>query len=184
MNESSTPQGNRDSRAESGVEHPAIDASESSNVYRRLRSLFGDPSKRGRDAQRRSQNSRSDSSPFGAGRDPAGLGGVLDGMTQQLGWNSPLARGELLSTWPDLVGPEIAAHSTPASIDDGVLVVQCDSTAWATQLRLMRVEIVTQILQRHPEAGVSNVKFLGPGAPTWKRGPRSIPGRGPRDTYW
>lgn len=164
-------------------EHPPADLSEASNVYRRLRALFGDPSKRGRDAQRRSHKAQSDSSPFGAGRDPAGLAGVLDGMTRQLGWSSPLARGDLLASWPELVGPEIAAHSTPAGVDEGVLTVQCDSTAWATQLRLMRADILTRIMQRHPEAEVSSVTFLGPGAPSWKRGPRSIPGRGPRDTY-
>lgn len=164
-------------------EHPPSETSEASSVYRRLRALLGDPSQRGRDAQRRSTKAHSDSSPFGAGRDPAGLAGVIDGMTQQLGWNSPLARGELLSSWPALVGDEVAAHSTPAGIDDGVLTVQCDSTAWATQLRLMRGQIVTTIAQKYPDAMVSSVKFLGPGAPSWKRGPRSIPGRGPRDTY-
>lgn len=157
--------------------------SEASSVYRRLRALFGDPSQRGRDASRRSARAKSDSSPFGAGRDPEGLAGVLDGMTQQLGWNSPLARGELLASWPSLVGDEVAAHSTPAGIDDGLLTVQCDSTAWATQLRMMRSDILTRIVREFPDAMVTNVKFLGPGAPSWKRGPRSIPGRGPRDTY-
>ncbi len=172
------------SGAEKGAgEHPGTEISEASSVYRRLRSLFGDPSKRGRDAQRRAVKATHDSSPFGAGRDPAGLAGVLDGMTQQLGWSSPLARGELLASWPTLVGPEVAAHSAPAGIEDGVLTVQCDSTAWATQLRLMRTEILTEILRTYPDATVTSVTFLGPGAPSWKRGPRSIPGRGPRDTY-
>ncbi|MDP4886606.1 MAG: DUF721 domain-containing protein, partial [Aquiluna sp.] len=26
-------------------------------------------------------------------------------------------------------------------------------------------------------------RFIGPSAPSWKKGPRSVPGRGPRDTY-
>jgi len=47
----------------------------------------------------------------------------------------------------------------------------------------MRVQIQTQIAQRFPEAGIQSVRFEGPNAPSWKRGPRVIPGRGPRDTY-
>ena len=33
------------------------------------------------------------------------------------------------------------------------------------------------------KVGVETIRFQGPDAPTWKRGPRSVPGRGPRDTY-
>lgn len=157
--------------------------SEASAVYRRLRRVFGDPSMRGRDARRRSERSTASSIPYGTGRDPAGLGDVLDGVSRTMGWTSPLARGELLATWPELVGPEVASHTEPVGIEDGVLSVQCDSTAWATQLRLMRGEMVTSITRRFPDARITSIHFIGPSAPSWKRGPRSIPGRGPRDTY-
>lgn len=161
---------------------PAVE-SEAVAVYRRLRRVFGDPSMRSSDARRRATTIPGASSPFGAGRDPEGIGDVLDGMTRSLGWSSPLARGELLTSWPDLVGADVAAHCEPAGIDEGVLTIQCDSTAWATQLRIMRADILTTILRRYPEAQVSSIRFMGPGAPSWKRGPRSVPGRGPRDTY-
>ena len=157
--------------------------SEAVAVYRRLRRVFGDPSMRSTDARRRAIKIPGASSPFGAGRDPEGIGDVLEGMTRSLGWTSPLARGELLTSWPELVGADVAAHCEPAGIDEGVLTVQCDSTAWATQLRIMRADILTTILRRYPEAQVSSIRFIGPGAPSWKRGPRSVPGRGPRDTY-
>lgn len=152
-------------------------------VYRRLRSVFGDPSARSPDARRRSVRIPGASAPFGAGRDPSGIGDVIEGMAHSFGWTSPLARGDLLSSWPDLVGADVAAHCEPAGIEDEVLTVQCDSTAWATQLRIMRADILTTILQRYPDAHVSSIRFIGPGAPSWKRGPRSVPGRGPRDTY-
>ena len=158
--------------------------SEASAVYRRLRGIFGDPALRSRDGRKRAAAKRgADSAPFGAGRDASGLGDVLEGMTRQMGWASPLAKGELLLEWPSLVGPDVSAHSEPVGIENEVLTVQCDSTAWATQLRLMRAEILTTILRSYPEAQVTSIRFDGPGAPSWKRGPRSIPGRGPRDTY-
>jgi predicted nucleic acid-binding Zn ribbon protein len=153
-------------------------------VYLRMRQIFGEPGKRSADARKRTKNKKEGTSvPFGAGRDPRGIEDILDGLTAKLGWNSSLARADLLASWAELAGAETAEHSTPAGIEDGLLTVHCDSTAWATQLRLMRGQITTRIAQRFPQAGIESVKFEGPNAPSWKRGPRSIPGRGPRDTY-
>lgn len=148
-------------------------------VYLRLRELFSGI----RRPRRRRQAEAAATTPFGGGRDPRGLGEVIDELTATSGWRSPLAKSELLSSWAFIVGEETAAHSTPVSIAEGTLTVRCSSTAWATQLRLMRVQVTTAIDQRYPEAGITAVRFEGPDAPSWKRGPRSIPGRGPRDTY-
>jgi predicted nucleic acid-binding Zn ribbon protein len=153
-------------------------------VYLRMRALFGDPGKRSPDARKRAKNRKEGASvPFGVGRDPRGIEDILDGLTSRLGWNSSLAKADLVASWSELVGAETAVHSVPVGIDEGVLTVHCDSTAWATQLRLMRGQITTSIAQRFPDAGIQSIKFDGPNAPSWKRGTRSIPGRGPRDTY-
>jgi predicted nucleic acid-binding Zn ribbon protein len=153
-------------------------------VYLRMRALFGDPGKRSPDARKRAKKSKEGASvPFGIGRDPRGIEDILDGLTSRLGWNSSLAKAELLASWSDIAGSETALHSEPMGIEDGVLTVRCDSTAWATQLRMMRGQITTSIAKQFPDAGIESVKFDGPNAPSWKRGTRSIPGRGPRDTY-
>lgn len=157
--------------------------SEASRVYLRFKDVFGDPNAKHFRARRRSRDESGSSVPFGVGRDPRGLGDTINSLTMQLGWNSPLAQSELLASWSELAGEETANHSTPAGIDDGVLTVHCESTAWATQLRMMRVEIMTHIATRYPDAGIQSIRFQGPNAPSWKKGPRSIPGRGPRDTY-
>jgi predicted nucleic acid-binding Zn ribbon protein len=151
-------------------------------VYQRFRRIFGDAGKRSANARKRNAKPVS-GIPFTDGRDAHTLGDVMDALTMRMGWTSPLARAELIASWPDLVGGETASHSTPVGIEEGVLTVQCDSTAWATQLRLMRTKVTTEIAKRFPDAGIQSVRFEGPNAPTWKRGPRSIPGRGPRDTY-
>jgi len=153
-------------------------------VYLRMRSIFGEPGKRSPDARKRAKKSKEGASaPFGTGRDPRGIDDILAGLTTRLGWTSPLARADLLASWAELAGAETAQHSEPVAIEDGVLLVRCDSTAWATQLRMMRGQITTSIVQRFPDAGIESVKFDGPNAPSWKKGARSIPGRGPRDTY-
>ena len=157
--------------------------SEARAVYLRLRRVFGEPGARSSDARKRAEKKEGASVPFGSGRDPLGLGDVIEGLTSKLGWNSPLARSELLASWAEIVGTDTAEHSVPVGIEEGVLTVQCDSTAWATQLRLMRSQVTTHIARQFPAAGIESVRFQGPNAPSWKRGTRSIPGRGPRDTY-
>lgn len=158
--------------------------SEPASVYLRFKALFGGTGATGGTYKRRRRAADdAESVPFGVGRDPRGLGSVMDSLTAELGWNSPLARSEILASWPQLVGDETARHSDPVGIEDGVLTVRCESTAWATQLRLMRSELLKHIATRYPDAGIETIRFQGPDAPSWKRGPRSIPGRGPRDTY-
>ena len=152
-------------------------------VYLRFRRIFGDGTSRSVDARKRAKREPGSTTPFGGGRDPEGLGTVMNGLASRLGWTSPLARSELLASWVAIAGTETAEHSSPVSIEDGMLTVRCDSTAWATQLRLMRVQIMVQIVSRYPDAGIDLLRFEGPDVPSWKRGPRSIPGRGPRDTY-
>lgn len=156
--------------------------SESARVYVRFKELFGGHKHYAR-TKRNRKTDAAESVPFGVGRDPKGVGDVLGALTSQLGWDSPLAQSELVSNWTELAGEETANHSSPVGIEDGVLTVQCESTAWATQLRLMRVDIMTHIAVRYPEAGIESIRFLGPNVPTFKRGPRSVQGRGVRDTY-
>ncbi|TPW77816.1 DUF721 domain-containing protein [Schumannella soli] len=152
-------------------------------VYLRVRTAMGER-RPGRDARRRARRAEDQTTvPFGPGREPHGIDAVLDRLTTQLGWESPLARSELMIDWPGIVGADTAQHSEPVGVEEGTLTVRCDSTAWAKQLGLMRSSIVAAIEDRHPLAGVGKVRILGPDTPSWKHGPRAVPGRGPRDTY-
>jgi predicted nucleic acid-binding Zn ribbon protein len=158
--------------------------SEAARVYQHFREIFGgEPRGRPGRAGRVRTRETSGSQPFTSGRDPKALGATLDGLSSQLGWTGPLSQHEVLASWAEIVGEETARHTEAIAIEGGVLQVRCESTAWATQLRLMRTQLVTEIGSRFPGASVETIRFQGPDAPTWKRGPRSVPGRGPRDTY-
>lgn len=158
-----------------------VELPESMATYLRLRGLEPSPYRRKR-RQRRSADSE-ENVPFTAGRDPHGVGDVLADLTRTAGWNSALAREDLVRTWDDVAGEETAKHTRPVALDAGMLTVQADSTAWAKQLQLMRAQILSEIVRRFPEAGVDSIRFIGPDVPSWKWGPRAIQGRGPRDTY-
>lgn len=156
------------------------DIPETLSTYLRLRGLEA-PQRSGR--RRRVRGKDDENEPFTAGRDPRGVGDVLAAATREAGWEPQLAREDLVRQWADVAGDDTARHTRPVALTDGTLTIQCDSTAWAKQLQLMRAHILSEIVRRHPEAGVDGLRFIGPDVPSWKWGLRAIPGRGPRDTY-
>lgn len=119
----------------------------------------------------------------GTGRDPLGLGKVVGRLVAERGWTSPVAVGSVMAQWGALVGPEISAHCTPESFTDTTLHVRCDSTAWATQLRLLSLSLLDKFRSELGEGVVTKIQVLGPAAPSWRKGSRTVNGRGPRDTY-
>ncbi len=116
--------------------------------------------------------------------DPTLISDVLTNLISDRQWESGLAEGNLFAQWEKIVGSDIATHTTPISILDGVLLIQCSSTAWATQLQSVHDQLLATISSSAPGALVESLKFTGPTAPSWKKGIRTIRGaRGPRDTY-
>ena len=116
--------------------------------------------------------------------DPAPISISLSELIRKEDWKSGIAEGNLFSEWNAIVGADIAEHSTPITILEGVLTIQTSTTAWATQLRLLSPDLLKTIQKSAPGALVEDLKVIGPSAPTWRRGLRSIRGaRGPRDTY-
>ena len=89
----------------------------------------------------------------------------------------------MLGHWPLVVGQQIADHATPTALTEGVLSVTAESTAWAPQLRMVQAQVLAKIAAAVGNGVVTSLKITGPAAPSWRKGPRHISGRGPRDTY-
>ncbi|HET6240646.1 MAG TPA: DciA family protein, partial [Arthrobacter sp.] len=56
-------------------------------------------------------------------------------------------------------------------------------TAWATQLRLLSISLLEKFRTELGDGVVTRIQVLGPAAPNWRKGLRTVNGRGPRDTY-
>lgn len=117
-------------------------------------------------------------------RDPQPLGRTIERLVIDRGWETPAAVGGVLGRWDELVGPELGAHCRPQSFEEGVLVVEADSTAWATQVRLLASDLLRRLNTELGHGTVTKIQVRAPGGPTWASGPRAVRGgRGPRDTY-
>jgi predicted nucleic acid-binding Zn ribbon protein len=127
--------------------------------------------------------SRGYSGPGPDPRDPQPFGLVLAKLVKDRGWQRPAAEATVFGSWERLVGTEIAAHCRPVRLVEGELTVEAESTAWATQLRGLMRRMLQRIAAEVGPDLVTRLRIHGPAAPSWQRGPRRVPGRGPRDTY-
>lgn len=123
------------------------------------------------------------SGPAADGRDPALIGDQLGRLLAERGWHADVAVGSVTGRWVEIVGAEVAEHVRPVTFDAGVLTVQADSTAWATQIRWLSSRLLGRIAEEAGPGTVNDLVVLGPAAPRWQRGSRRVAGRGPRDTY-
>ncbi|WP_406393707.1 DUF721 domain-containing protein [Streptomyces sp. NBC_00887] len=146
---------------------------------------------RGDAAQQKKQARRGGGLRSGArsdGRDPLALGSAINRLITERGWETPAAVGGVMGRWTQIVGDDLANHCVPLRYDEDpaerVLTVQCDSTAWATQLRLLAPQLVARLNTDLGHGTVRMIKVLGPGGPQRKFGPLRAPGStGPGDTY-
>src|SRR4029453_2117993 len=117
-------------------------------------------------------------------RGPKPRSDAVERLVETKGWATEINLHTLLARWALLVGATNAAHSHPEGYAETVLTVRADSSAWATQLRYLAPQLVAMLNDQLGDATVTRIKVLGPDAPSWKKGPRSVrDGRGPRDTY-
>ena len=116
-------------------------------------------------------------------RDPQPLGRSIQRLLAERGWETDAAVAGAMGRWSEIVGADIAEHVTPDRYEDTVLHVLADSTAWATQVRLLTPTLVRRLNEELGDGTVTRVQVHGPGSPSWVRGRLRVKGRGPRDTY-
>ena len=111
------------------------------------------------------------------------LGAILAKTISARSWDTPTKMGSLMAQWKAIVGPQVAEHATIETFEGHKLVVRTDSTAWAKQLQLLLPTIERRIAEEVGSGVVEQVIIRGPVAPSWKKGPYVVRGRGPRADY-
>jgi hypothetical protein len=121
----------------------------------------------------------------GRGRreDPQPLGMAIEGLLDDQGWRTSAAVGSVFGRWEQIVGEALAAHTRPGGFTDGELLVIADSTAWATQVRLLRAQLIRRLNSELGNGTVTGVKVRGPMPPRQRGQWRVRDTRGPRDDY-
>jgi len=115
--------------------------------------------------------------------DPQPLGAAIEGLLDDQGWRTAAAVGSVFGRWEQIVGEALAAHTRPGGFADGELLVIADSTAWATQVRLLRAQLIRRLNSELGNGTVTGVRVRGPMPPQQRGQWRVRDTRGPRDDY-
>jgi len=77
--------------------------------------------------------------------EPIGITTSLDSVVRSLRGPSRQAVGGLFGRWDEAVGEQVAQHVRPLKLDNGVLSVEVDDPAWATQVKFLTPTILTRL---------------------------------------
>ena len=92
-------------------------------------------------------------------------------MIAEQGWGTDVRVHGVFSRWDHLVGRDVAQHCRPEAFSDGKLRVRTDSTAWATQMRLLAPTVLRRLNEELGDGTVTLIDVQGPSGPTWRKGP-------------
>ena len=77
---------------------------------------------------------------------PTPLADALTSYFKQAGLTKRVQQAGIIEEWAELVGPQIAAVTSPESVTpDGVLRVRVATAAWANELSLMSPKILARL---------------------------------------
>lgn len=76
------------------------------------------------------------------------LGAALEAYLRAQGHGSALLLARILAAWPEVAGPEVAAHARPLALREATLVVAVDQPAWATQLGFLAETVLAGLADR------------------------------------
>lgn len=79
--------------------------------------------------------------------DPVPISRSLDSIMKSLRGTDRIQIGGVFGRWDDAVGPTVAAHVRPVRLDQGVLTVEADEPAWATQVKFLSSTITTRLAE-------------------------------------
>ena len=79
--------------------------------------------------------------------EPIPISASLDGIINSLRGTDRLQIGGVFGKWEDAVGEAVAAHVRPIRLDQGVLIVEADDSAWATQVKFLSGTLTTRLAE-------------------------------------
>jgi predicted nucleic acid-binding Zn ribbon protein len=90
---------------------------------------------------------------------PDRIGELLGGLFRKWGLQGELERQSALEQWDEIVGEGIARVTRPQGVARGVLYVEVRSSAWITELNLMRHDLLARLNAGRSEGRIERIVF-------------------------
>jgi predicted nucleic acid-binding Zn ribbon protein len=90
---------------------------------------------------------------------PSAAGKALGSVLKKHGIASEIREHRLLIQWEKVVGPRVAARTTPDALDKGTLWVRVDSSSWMHQLSFLKSDIIAKANALCGQELVTDIRF-------------------------
>ena len=90
---------------------------------------------------------------------PVPLGDALRRLAASIGISKTLSEYDVLTSWQDIVGEQIARVTTPERIEHGTLFLGVSTAPWRTELMMRRLEIVERINRAVGRKVIKEIRF-------------------------
>lgn len=91
---------------------------------------------------------------------PQLVGELLPTYLRKKGLAAKVEAASVVPEWENLVGPGIASVTVPVRISEGTLFVQVTTSAWMTELTLMKGDLMRRLNAGKREGRVDQIVFL------------------------
>jgi predicted nucleic acid-binding Zn ribbon protein len=88
------------------------------------------------------------------------LRAALDKTLKQYRMPWALEAYKAFSMWEELVGGKVAEHTKPSRISNGIMYVQVDDPVWLTQIKYMKMGILSKIETRIKKGVLKDIRFF------------------------
>lgn len=91
---------------------------------------------------------------------PQLVGELLPSYLRKKGLTAKVEAASVLPEWENLVGGGIAAVTTPVRISEGTLFVRVTTSAWMSELTLMKGDLMRRLNAGKREGRINQIIFL------------------------
>lgn len=92
---------------------------------------------------------------------------VVEEVLQSLGQGGRVPETRIMCSWEEIVGDQIASHSFPFHLRDGILSVAVYSAVWLNQMNFFRDEMARKVNCYLGDELVFSVRLFLHGKPGW-----------------
>lgn len=85
---------------------------------------------------------------------------LLAQVLERHGVQKTVQRMGILDLWPDIVGKKLASVTKVRGLDGDALVVEVRSSAWLTELSMLKGDVLRRVNARLAEAPLERVVFV------------------------
>ena len=91
---------------------------------------------------------------------PVPLADVLGNVLEKRGLQDQVKQMGVVELWPELVGPHVAAATRAKVVMEGALVVEVRTSAWLSELNMMKGDFLRRVNERLPETPLERIVFV------------------------